>query len=83
LINLKLADADFAYLGVNDDGAALTLAVDGHNKVVGISEVSQSAADDVDHFLPLIGLNIDPQVWNQKLLSVFPALAYKIRDIFD
>lgn len=75
----RLADDDFFYTGTNDDQAQLTLVFDQEQRLVGISEVSQSAADDVDNFVHLIGLGLKRQDWESKYLPIFPASAYKLR----
>lgn len=74
-----MADSDFFYTGTNDYNAQLSLVFDSDNKLVGASEVSQSAADDIDNFVHLVGLGLTRKDWAEKYLPVFPALAYKLR----
>lgn len=74
-----MAESDFFYAGTNDYNAQLSLVFDQNNKLVGASEVSQSAADDIDNFAHLIGLGLTRKDWSEKYLPVFPALAYKLR----
>ncbi|KWX88699.1 hypothetical protein AMQ83_05135, partial [Paenibacillus riograndensis] len=71
---------DFFYTGTNDYNAKITLVLDKTNKLVGASEVSQTAADDINNFVDVIGLNNDPRSWKKDFLPIFPALAYKVRD---
>ncbi|WP_057881082.1 dihydrolipoyl dehydrogenase family protein [Companilactobacillus kimchiensis] len=74
-----MAEDDFFYTGTNDYNAQLSLVFDKTNRLVGASEVSQSAADDIDNFVHLIGLGLTRKDWADKYLPVFPALAYKLR----
>ncbi|MGM1019844.1 MAG: dihydrolipoyl dehydrogenase family protein [Bacillota bacterium] len=72
---------DFFYTGTNDYNAKLTLVFDKTNKLVGASEVSQTAADDINNFVDVIGLNLNTDSWKKEFLPIFPALAYKVRDL--
>lgn len=74
-----MAEDDFFYAGTNDYNAQLSLVFDQDNKLIGASEVSQSAADDIDNFVQLIGLGLTRKDWADKYLPVFPALGYKLR----
>lgn len=74
-----LAADDFFYAGTADDNAQLTLVFDQAQQLVGISEVSQTAADDVDNFVHLIGLKLRRQDFENRYLPIFPASAYKLR----
>lgn len=77
----NLADSDFLYVGTNDMNAKLSLIFNNKNELVGASEVSQTAADDIDNFASIIGLKLDKNIWRDKFIPVFPALAYKTRDL--
>lgn len=68
-------------MGLNDMTAKLTLIFDQQDKLVGAAEVSQTAADDIDNFVDIIGLALDKDDWRRKFIPVFPALAYKTRDL--
>lgn len=76
-----LAQSEHVYVGLNDMTAKLTLIFDQQDKLVGAAEVSQTAADDIDNFVDIIGLALDKDDWRRKFISVFPALAYKTRDL--
>ncbi|HFO9584578.1 TPA: NAD(P)/FAD-dependent oxidoreductase [Listeria monocytogenes] len=80
VIDYDLAAYDFFYSGTNDSNAELTLVFDEKNQLVGASEVSQTASDDINSFVDIIGLNLDLAVWKEKFLPVFPSIGYKIRD---
>lgn len=71
---------DFFYTGTNDYNAKLSLVFNQNNKLVGASEVSQTAADDINNFVDIIGLDLDKNVWKEKFLPIFPSVAYKTRD---
>ncbi|GEO68189.1 dihydrolipoyl dehydrogenase family protein [Levilactobacillus acidifarinae] len=78
-----LAGDDFFYAGTADENAQLTLVFDQTQQLVGISEVSQSAADDVDNFVHLIGLKLRRADFDQRYLPIFPASAYKLRGMIQ
>ncbi|MGK9185311.1 NAD(P)/FAD-dependent oxidoreductase [Priestia filamentosa] len=79
VVNYDLT-SDFFYTGTNDYNAKLSLVFDKNKKLVGASEVSQTAADDINNFVDIIGLDLDKREWKEKFLPIFPSIAYKTRD---
>lgn len=79
--DLEIAQGDYFYTGTADDKAHLSLAYDQQNKIVGASEVSQTAVDDINALIPVIALDVDPAVWQEKMILIFPSLAYKLRSL--
>ncbi|GAA0316966.1 NAD(P)/FAD-dependent oxidoreductase [Oceanobacillus oncorhynchi subsp. oncorhynchi] len=79
VVNFDLT-TDFSYTGTNDYNAKLSLVFDKNQKLVGASEVSQTAADDINNFVDIIGLGLDKKDWREKFLPIFPALSFKTRD---
>ena len=65
------------YAGQNDQLSQLTLVFKGE-KLVGVSEVGEHAADDVNNFLPIIGLKITGPEYRQSIIAIYPALADKV-----
>lgn len=65
------------YAGQNDQLSQLTLVFKGE-QLVGVSEVGQHAADDVNNFLPIIGLKITGPEYRQAIIAIYPALADKV-----
>ena len=65
------------YAGQNDQLSQLTLVFKGE-QLVGVSEVGQHAADDVNNFLPIIGLKITGPEYRQAIVAIYPALADKV-----
>ena len=43
-----------------------------------MSEVGEHAADDVNNFLPVIGLKITGKEYRQAVMAIYPALADKV-----
>jgi glutathione reductase (NADPH) len=70
---------DFFYTGTNDFNVKLTLVFDKAHNLVGASEISQTAAEDINNFVNVIGLIVEASAWKNRLLPTFPALAYKVR----
>lgn len=63
--------------GQNDQTGELTLIFrDGY--LVGASEVGDYAADDINNFLPVIGLKVRGAEYRQAVIAIYPALADKI-----
>lgn len=77
----KMAPENFFYLGTADYEAKLTLVFDENDRLVGISEVSQTAVDDVNNFVSIMGFGIDGQTVRQKLIPNFPSLFYKLKGL--
>jgi glutathione reductase (NADPH) len=48
---------------------------------VGAAEISQTAVDDINALIPVMAIDVDPEVWKEKMLMAFPGLAYKIRTL--
>lgn len=65
------------YAGQNDQISTLTLVFKDH-QLVGVSEVGDYAADDVNNFLPIIGLDISGAEYRQKVMTIYPTLGDKV-----
>lgn len=65
------------YAGQNDQQAQLTLVFK-DQQLVGASEVSDTAADDINNFLPVIGLQITGSQYRRAVMAIYPALADKV-----
>jgi glutathione reductase (NADPH) len=65
------------YAGQNDQISSLTLVFK-DQQLVGASEVGDYAADDINNFLPIIGLAIDGAEYRQKLMAIYPTLGDKV-----
>lgn len=65
------------YAGQNDKISTLTLVFKGQ-QLVGASEIGDYAADDINNFLPIIGLNITGAEYQQKVMAIYPTLADKV-----
>lgn len=65
------------YAGQNDQVSTLTLVFK-YRRLVGVSEVGDHAADDINNFLPVIGLGIDGAEYRQKLIAIYPTLGDKV-----
>ncbi|WP_288489353.1 NAD(P)/FAD-dependent oxidoreductase [uncultured Limosilactobacillus sp.] len=63
--------------GQNDQTGKLTLIFEG-DALVGVSAVGDNAADDVNNFLPVIGLRITGEEYRQAIIAIYPALADKV-----
>jgi len=70
---------DFAYAGTNDEDAELVGVFDRQNRLVGASEVSQTATDDVNQLAGVIGSGQTVTDWRQQQPYIFPTLASKIK----
>ena len=68
------------YAGQREKGL-LTVVYDKSNYIVGVSEISTSAVNDVNYFVPIIGLRIRKNEWHRNVLPIYPALADKIEVI--
>ncbi len=68
----------FRYQGQNDDIAQLYLIFDKHNQLVGASEVSQSAVDDINYYVPLIGLKISQKKLYGTFENIMPSMGDKL-----
>lgn len=65
------------YAGQNDQLSQLTLVFK-NQQLVGVSEVGEHAADDVNNFLPIIGLKITGEQYRRAVIAIYPALADKV-----
>lgn len=65
------------YAGQNDQVSTLTLVFK-DRRLVGASEVGDHAADDINNFLPVIGLGIDGAEYRQHLIAIYPTLGDKV-----
>lgn len=72
--NLKYSSLE---AGQNDQSGKLTLVYQG-DQVVGASEVGDYAADDINNFLPLIGLHITNSAYCRAIINIYPTLAAKL-----
>ena len=68
------------YAGQKEKGL-LTVIYDKANYIVGVSEISMSAVNDINYFVPIIGLRINKNEWHRNVLPIYPALADKIEGI--
>ena len=68
------------YAGQKEKGL-LTVVYDKANYIVGVSEISMSAVNDINYFVPIIGLRINKNEWHRNVLPIYPALADKIDGI--
>lgn len=68
------------YAGQKEKGL-LTVVYDKTNYIVGVSEISTSAINDMNYFIPIIGLRINKNEWHRNVLPIYPALADKIEGI--
>ncbi|OUP16905.1 pyridine nucleotide-disulfide oxidoreductase [Lactobacillus johnsonii] len=68
------------YAGQKERGL-LTVVYDKANYIVGVSEISMSAVNDNNYFVPIIGLRINKNDWHRNVLPIYPALADKIEGI--
>lgn len=68
------------YAGQKEKGL-LTVVYDKANYIVGVSEISTSAINDINYFIPIIGLRINKNEWHRNVLPIYPALADKIEGI--
>lgn len=65
------------YAGQNDELSQLTLVFK-NQQLVGASEVGEHAADDINNFLPIIGLKITGEQYRKAVIAIYPALADKV-----
>lgn len=65
------------YVGQNDQASTLTLVFK-DQQLVGASEVGDYAADDINNFLPIIGLKINRDEYRQKVMAIYPTLGDKV-----
>lgn len=65
------------YAGQNDQISILTLVFK-DQQLVGASEIGDYAADDINNFLPIIGLKINGDDYCQKVMAIYPTLGDKV-----
>lgn len=65
------------YAGQNDQVSALTLVFK-DQRLVGASEVGDYAADDINNFLPIIGLEVTGAEYREKVMAIYPTLGDKV-----
>ncbi len=65
------------YAGQNDQISTLTLVFK-DQQLVGASEIGDYAADDINNFLPIIGLKINGKEYRQKVMAIYPTLGDKV-----
>ncbi|MCC4440504.1 NAD(P)/FAD-dependent oxidoreductase [Limosilactobacillus reuteri] len=65
------------YVGQNDQISTLTLVFK-DQQLVGASEIGDYAADDINNFLPIIGLKINGDEYRQKVMAIYPTLGDKV-----
>ena len=82
--NFKIREYELSqsslYAGQKEKGL-LTVVYDKANYIVGVSEISMSAVNDINYFVPIIGLRINKNEWHRNVLPIYPALADKIEGI--
>ncbi len=82
--NFKIREYELSqsslYVGQKEKGL-LTVVYDKANYIVGVSEISMSAVNDINYFVPIIGLRINKNEWHRNVLPIYPALADKIEGI--
>ena len=78
--DIDITQGDFFYAGT-DDHARLSLVFDKQNHLVGAAEISQTAVDNINALIPVMAIDVDPEVWKEKMIMAFPGLAYKIRTL--
>lgn len=72
----------FAALGEGDTEATLKVIFNDEGEVVGVSELSINASDDINNFVPLIGKKNPTKYVEDHLGVAFPTLATKLDSIF-
>lgn len=65
------------YAGQNDQISTLTLVLK-DQQLVGASEIGDYAADDINNFLPIIGLKINGDEYRKKVMAIYPTLGDKV-----
>lgn len=65
------------YAGQNDQVSTLTLVFK-DQRLVGASEVGDYAADDINNFLPIIGLEVTGAKYREKVMAIYPTLGDKV-----
>jgi len=71
---------DFAYAGTNDQDAELIGVFDHEQRLVGAAEVSQTATDDMNQLVSVIGLGLTAKDFQQKQILIFPTLGTKLKE---
>ena len=56
----------------------VALAGDGIGPEIMESEIGDYAADDINNFLPIIGLKINGDEYRQKVMAIYPTLGDKV-----
>lgn len=74
--------ATFAALGEGDEEAELKVIFNKDGEVVGASEISINAGDDINLFAPLIGKKDPDEFAMNNLGFAFPTLANKLDVLF-
>ena len=54
------------------------MVFDRDDRLVGAAELSATAADDINNFIPAIALGISRADWEKQIVPIYPALADKI-----
>ena len=72
-----LFNSDMEYAGKNDQSAKLSLVFNKNDQLVGVAESSQNAIDDINGYIPLIGLHITRKQLNDNYQLIFPAVNFK------
>ena len=65
------------YAGQNDQISTITLVFK-DQQLVGASEIGDYAADDINNFLPIIGLKINGDEYLQKVMAIYTTLGDKV-----
>ncbi|EEJ71898.1 dihydrolipoyl dehydrogenase family protein [Lactobacillus ultunensis] len=73
----KLSHSDMEYAGRNDQSAKLSLVFNKKGELVGAAESSQTAVNDINGYIPLIGLHVTKQQIHDNYQLIFPAVSFK------
>ena len=72
----------FVSMGEGDPNAKLKVIFNKDGEVRGASELSINAADDINNFVPLIGMKDPARFVEKNLTFAFPTLANKLDVLF-
>lgn len=64
--------------GINDLENELKLVFNQDNQLVGVSEISDNAIDDINYYIPVIGLKLKEKDLRQHFISIFPTMGGKV-----
>lgn len=67
--------------GKNDLNNQLKLVFDDHEQLVGASEISDNAIDDLNYYIPVIGMKLKEKDLRQNFISIFPTMGGKVVNV--